>query len=347
MLVTAFSEELAQKAFRKARSLRFWKIFLRLLFVILKTKGYSNTAIADILLVSRKTIVVWQGTLQDGGLEALSTLHYKGQPSKLNTYSEQLALDLDEAPVATLKEAQHRIEKITNLHRSLTQIRAFLQRLKIKRRKVGQIPSKANVQAQERFKVEKLEPLIKQAQVGLLRLFFVDASHFVHRPFLGYLYGLRRKFIRAAAGRRRFNVLGALDAVTHELITFCNDTYITATTVCYLLELLARQYANETIYVILDNARYQRCALVQATAVALGIQLVFLEPYSPQLNLIERLWRFVKKEVLYDRYYSNFEAFKTAITTCLQNIDQGVYQAELRSLLTLRFQSFQTLQTYP
>jgi len=347
MLVTAFSEELALQAIRKARSLRFWKIFLRLLFVILKAKGYSNTAIADILLVSRKTIVVWQGTLQDGGLEALSTLHYKGQPSKLNPYGEQLALDLDEAPVATLKEAQYRIENITGVRRSITQIRAFLQRIKIKRRKVGQIPDKANVQAQERFKTETLEPRIKQAHAGQIRLFFVDASHFVHLPFLGYLYGLKRKFIRAAAGRRRFNVLGALDAITQELITVCNDTYITAATVCQLLEQLAQQYAHETINVILDNARYQRCNLVQATAARLGIQLIFLEPYSPQLNLIERLWRFVKKEVLDNHFYSNFDAFKTAVTTCLENIDQGDYQAELSSLLTLRFQSFQVLQTYP
>lgn len=72
MLVTAFSEELAQHAIRKARSLRFWKIFLRLLFIILKTKGYSNTAITDILLVSRKTIMLWQGMLQHGVFEVLS-----------------------------------------------------------------------------------------------------------------------------------------------------------------------------------------------------------------------------------------------------------------------------------
>ena len=132
MSATVFTTEIGQEAFKKARALPFWKIFLRLLFVILKVKGYSNAVIADILSVSRKTTFVWQSTLLEDGLDALATLHYKGQPSKLNVYGEQLALELDKTPVAMLKEAQDRIEKSTGIKRSLSQIRAFLQRIKIK-----------------------------------------------------------------------------------------------------------------------------------------------------------------------------------------------------------------------
>lgn len=347
MPASEFTQEIGQEAFKKVRSLRFWKIFVRMFFVILKVKGYSNDTIADILSVSCKTVFVWQRELREGGLDALATLHYKGQPSKLNTCGEQLAVELDNAPVATLKEAQERIEKITGIKRSLPQIRAFLQRIKIKRRKVGQIPGKADLKAQLSFKEEKLQPLIKRAEAGLIRLFFIDASHFVHLPFLGYLYSLKRVFIRSASGRKRFNVLGALDAVNQTLTTICNETYITATTVCQLLETLAKQYVNETIYLILDNARYQRCALVEATASGLGIHLVFLEPYSPHLNLIERLWRFVKKEVLYNEFYSTFEAFRAAVRTCLDKITRGDFQTELESLLTLRFQTFNELQSNP
>jgi transposase len=340
MPVFDFTEEMAEKALEKCRKLRFWKIFQRLLFVMLKVKGYSNDMIADILSVSITTIFNWQHLFREAGLEALTTLHYKGQASALNAYGTQLGLELDKNPVGSLKEAQARIEKATGFKRSITQIRAFLQRHKLKRRKVGQIPSKANLEAQERFKNEQLEPLIKQAQNHDIRLLFMDAAHFVHLPFLGYLYGWARKFIRSAAGRQRFNVLAALDAVTHNLTTICNETYINATTVCQLLELLAKQYVGEKIYVVLDNARYQRCHFVQQTAIALGIHLVFLEPYSPNLNLIERLWRFVKKEVLYNKFYSKFQEFKGAVSTCLEKVIQGEYADELQSLLTLKFQTF-------
>jgi transposase len=316
-------------------------------FVYLKHKEYSTTMIADILNVSRKTIWEWNTIYQEGGLDALVVLHYKGQPSQLNQYGEQLVFEFMKNPVATLKEAQHQIEELLHIKRSLSQIKAFLQRFKLKRRKVGQIPEKADIEKQQNFKKNKLERLIKLAIGQRIKLFFIDASHFVHLPFQGYLYGLTRVFIRAAAGRKRFNVLGALDAVTKSVTTIFNESYINAKTVCQLLELLASQYVGERIYLILDNARYQRCQLVYETAQKLNIQLVYLPAYSPNLNLIERLWRFTKKKVLYNKFYRSFNDFKNAITTCLNEMKNCHYKSELNSLLTLNFQTFDMLQTNP
>ena len=72
--------------------------------------------------------------------------------------------------------------------------------------------------------------------------------------------------------------------------------------------------------IILDNARYQHCALVIEKARELKIRLVFLPPYSPNLNLIERLWKFVKRKVLYNRYYPKYEQFYIAIANYLEQI---------------------------
>ncbi len=63
--------------------------------------------------------------------------------------------------------------------------------------------------------------------------------------------------------------------------------------------------------------------------------------------IIERLWRFVKKEVLYNEFYATFDAFRAAVNTCLEKIAAGAYREVLVSLLTLRFQSFDELQTNP
>ena len=119
--------------------------------------------------------------------------------------------------------------------------------------------------------------------------------------------------MRGPSGRKRFNVLGAIDAVTHELTTVCNDTVINAEAVCELLRKLAARYAGLPLTLVLDNARYQRCELVQALAAELRIELLYLPSYSPNLNLIERLWKFVKKECLSCRYYEDFARFKAAI----------------------------------
>ena len=205
------------------------------------------------------------------------------------------------------------------------------------------LPAKADPQQQKAFLEQELQPRLEEAQTGKRVVLFVDAAHFVLAPFLGFLWSLVRVFIQAPSGRQRFNVLGALNAITHELITVTNDAYITAESVCALLAKLANLYVGIPISIFLDNARYQRCALVIEKAKSLNIELCFLPSYSPNLNLIERVWKFVKKKCLYSKYYEKFPAFKAAIAKCLEET-MTTHKSDLDSLLTLRFQLFQKAQ---
>jgi DDE superfamily endonuclease len=140
-----------------------------------------------------------------------------------------------------------------------------------------------------------LEPRLAEAQAGQRPVLFVDVAHFVFAPFLGIVWCVQRLFVKTPSGCQRLNVLAALNAITHEVLTVTNLTYITAETVCELLLLLGGTHPSLPITLILDNARYQRCALVQTVAQTLGIELLSLPTYSPNLNLIERFWKFVKK----------------------------------------------------
>lgn len=208
------------------------------------------------------------------------------------------------------------------------------------------IPAKADPDQQVAYLENELQPRLAQAQAGQRAVFFVDAAHFVLAPFLGFLWTFVRVFIQAPSGRQRFNVLGALNAVTHELITVTNDSYITSVQVCELLQKLADLHLTVPITLFLDNAAYQRCVLVHDTAARLHIELCFLPAYSPNLNLIERLWKFVRKQCLYSHYYADFTAFKTAISTCLAQT-HTTHKPALDSLLTARFQLFTKAQFLP
>jgi transposase len=117
---------------------------------------------------------------------------------------------------------------------------------------------------------------------------------------------------------------------------------MTAETVCELWRLLASSQPGIPMTVILDNARYQRCALVQTVAETLGIELLYLPTYSPNVNLIERFWKFVKKQCLYSKYYPDSVSFQQAIMRC---IDQApmCHKEALESLLTRRFQTFRAV----
>jgi transposase len=128
-----------------------------------------------------------------------------------------------------------------------------------------------------------------------------------------------------------------------EVILVTNDTYITATQVCELLKKIAALGITIPITLVLDNARYQKCKIVEELALSLSIELLYLPSYSPNLNLIERLWKFVKKKCLYGKYYENFSDFFSAIYECLNDAHLK-HKKELDSLLTLRFQKFNKSQ---
>ncbi len=125
-----------------------------------------------------------------------------------------------------------------------------------------------------------------------------------------------------------------------------NDTYINAQSVCELLCKISDLGLTIPITLILDNARYQKCVIVAELAKTLNIELLYLPTYSPNLNLIERLWRFVKEDALNSTYYKTFADFKSAITTCLSQT-QTKHKAALHTLLALKFQTFQKSQFMP
>jgi len=189
---------------------------------------------------------------------------------------------------------------------------------------------------------KELKPRIEEAKKGKRYLFFVDASHFVLAAFLGYLWSFGRISIRSPSGRQRFNVLGALNAISHDLVIVTNEAYINANSVIELMRKLIKKYKTLPITMVLDNARYQRCSIVMEFAKKHGIELLFLPSYSPNLNLIERLWKFVKKKCLYCKYYDTFTCFKCAITSCLYNTDKQ-HKNEISSLMTLNFQILQNV----
>jgi transposase len=196
-----------------------------------------------------------------------------------------------------------------------------------------------HVATQREFLNTELQPVLDAAQAGSGHVFFVDAAHFVFGTFLCCLWCVARIFLRAASGRQRYNVLGAWNAITRQLIAVTNTTMVNTETMCELLRKIAAQNLVGPITLVLDNARYQRNQVVQDLAAQLGIRLLFLPSYSPNLNLIERLWGFLKRQSVYGKYHANFESFRSVIEATLAGLST-THATKLETLMTLKFQEF-------
>jgi transposase len=314
----------------------------------LKHHGETHERIAVLAGVSRSSVQRTLSTFLSGGLTEIRRCRHTGQRSVLEEHRLSLDEYFGQHPPRSVRHAQEIIQQRTGIRRGLTQVRCFLRRLGLEPRKVAAVPlpPKATVeehaQQQRCFLDEELEPLLVEARRGQRDVYFADAAHFVYAPFLGWVWCVMRFWVRAPSGRKRYNVLGAVHAVSHQLIRVVNHSYINAESVCALLEAVAAASTGRPITVVLDNARYQKCPRVRELARALGIDLLYLPSYSPNLNLIERVWRFVKKECLRARDHATYEAFTKAIDKCVDGL-ATTYKEDMDSLLTHKFQVFDSV----
>jgi transposase len=314
--------------------------------VYLRKKGYRRKEVAELLRIDEDTVSNYTKNYDESGLPGLLEENYHQPKSQLEPYTEQLKELFKKQLPHTVNQAIEMIDKETGIRLKPSACRVFLKKIGMKCRRCGVVPGKAmeddeQRQAQQAFHDNQLQPILDEAKQGKRTVLFVDAAHFVMGAFLGMVWCFVRLLLPSASGRKRHNVLGAYDPITHEAITVTNDTYINQDVFCDFLDKIAKAYADSgrPITLILDNARYQKCQSVANKAKELNIELLYLPPYSPNLNLIERLWRFVKKQVLYSKHYDRFDAFRNSINTCITELGT-CYKNEMQSLMTINFQLF-------
>ncbi len=197
-----------------------------------------------------------------------------------------------------------------------------------------------STEIQEEF-VKEIMKTVKKAERENSEVVFVDPTHQVHNTENGYCWqekgGHNTKTVLSNSGRKRINIIGSINAITHKPTTIITEDNCDKEMIKSLLTEMRKDYPDaKNIYAFLDNARYNYNREVREKADELNIKLKFLPPYSPNLNLIERLWKFLKKKLRKNKYYDTFEKFKTSIFEFFENIEQ--YKPELEKLLTLKFE---------
>ena len=219
-------------------------------------------------------------------------------------------------------------------------ITEILHRLGYSYKKPRKVPGKADKESQRKFVKEYRK--IRKNMAPEDCLLFMNGVHPQHDQLVmnGWIKRGVRKQIRTNNLYHRLNIDGAIDIDSLEIITQMSPRLNEGSTLDFFEKLRAKRPCGR-IYLVLDNAGYYNTKRVKEFATLCAIELMFLPPYSPNLNLVERIWLFFQKKVLYNNYYPTFEKFKKACTDFFSKKAQLKYRGELVSLMTENFELIQ------
>lgn len=310
----------------------------RLKAMILLNDGYSFEKVAEILILDDDTIRRWYHIFDDEGIKGLQRDLYKGGISKLDDGQlEALAVHLDENLFLTSKAVCHWVKSQWAIEYTESGMTGLLHSLGFSYKKPTVTPGKAPTEEVQRdFAAKIVETIENKGPED--QVYFADGVHPRLNPIAGYgwIRTGKRKEIPSHTGREHLNINGVVNAESHEAIVHDSE-WINAQSTIELCEKIKKKQLLGLIIIFADNARYYKCKVMAAYLEANPrIKFIHLPSYCPNLNLIERLWKFYKKKILYQHYYPNLEKMREASLEFFENLNN--YAEELKTLLTLNFQ---------
>lgn len=309
----------------------------RIKAVYLLSRGKSAREIAEVLMLDEDTVGHYRKRYEAGGIAGLLKDAYLGSKPMLSCAEiEELAKHLEVQTYLTVESIVEYVHQTYHVRYSISGMRHLLHRLNFVYKKAKAVPGKANTALQRAYLAMLKKVLAEKAEHDVHD--YLDGVHPQHNTQLAYGWVKKGqdKLVTSNSGRQRININGALNAETLEVVIRTDDA-INAQSTLKLFEALEKKHPNaDSIFITLDNARYYKNQLVSAYLETSKIKLLFLPSYSPNLNLIERLWKFMRKTILYNQYYEKFREFEAAVMQFFDDISQ--HKAKLTTLLTHNFQ---------
>jgi transposase len=316
------------------------KLAYRVNAIIMLADGFTPADIERILLMSERHVRRCREIYLEQGVSGLLQTHFQGSDAKLDEDQlKELEKHIAENLYQTANEIRNYIFKHFRVRYTTKGLVPLLHRLGFVYKKAKGIPGKCDPEAQKRFvrKYWRLRKILGKND----RLYFADAAHPTFNTTLayGWIKKGEEKCVKTNSGRHRLNLHGAYDPIHRQTICLLEDSVNSDSTIRLLDEIARVSKKKGRTIVIVDGASYYVSKLVRLHAKSLGIELVFLPAYSPNLNLIERLWKFFRKIVLANRYHETLEEFSKATILFFKNLHRK-YQNQLATLMTETFHFF-------
>ncbi len=302
----------------------------------------SIETVASTFGCSARTIDNWFRTFKNKGIEYLNEYHYKPKKSYLKDLQiNQVEIFVTFENPKNVKVVVEYIKQKFDIDYSEEAVRLLLKKRGLCFIRQKTVPgSTPSVQTQKDF-ISQYEMLKNEPDSKVL---FGDAMHFNHQTVPGYCWGnpAYQPLLETNSGRKRLNILGAYDPDMYSVTHLTGEENCNADRVIDLLDIVKTKYfpCCSNISLIVDNARYFHARKVTDwLSDNPSIKLVFLPPYAPNLNLIERFWGFMKSELVAGKYYKEYKTFRANVFRFLNNV--GGHIDKLKTLMTEKFQIVQ------
>lgn len=312
----------------------------RIKSILLLDDGYSPEEVSRVLFIDDDTVYGYKKKYQKGGINELLTdgrVLSSGKKRQLSKHQEnELEAHLRNETYLAAKEIVEYVRIAYDVVYTTVGMRKLLHRMGFVYKKTKRIPGKADADQQEVF-IQAYEKLKKEKD-PTHPILFIDGVHPHHNsmPAYGWIKKGQVKEILANTGRERININGAINIESMKVISRQDDSINAQSTIALFAQVEAAYPKSEKIYIIADNAKYYKNKLLKEWLGTSRIEMIFLPPYSPNLNPIERLWKFFYRKILYNQYYHTYKEFVQVCTDFFDNL--GAYEKELRSLITDNFQ---------
>lgn len=309
----------------------------RLKIILLLDKGYSQREIASVLLLDEDTIGRWVKNFESSSsLEKWLRNNYVAYRGKLDTEElSQVKCYVKENIIVDIKQVIAYVKKQFSIDYSPSGMRSVLHSLDFSYKQLSLFPTKADIEKQQQFVIEyeQLNKNLTEEEA----IVFIDGVHPQHntRSSKAWIEKGAEKYIKTNTGRQRLNLNGAYNPHNQDVIIREDASINAQSTIKLFKQLQAHYFDKKCIFAIADNARYYRSRLVKKFLEKSKIKLKFLPTYSPNLNLIERLWKYLRKKVINTTYYPRFSEFKEAIKKFFEDIDS--YKEELKQFIGNKF----------
>lgn len=304
--------------------------------VILLGTGWTLKEVSEVLLLDEETLRSYVEKYQIGGLEALLKTIYLGRAAVLTANEKHwLTTHVKNNIYAKASDIEWSLYQNTGKRLSVRSITRILGELGFSYKKTKLVPGKADPVAQRQF-IEYYKQL-KEEKSDKDAIYFVDSAHPTHNAEAGYAWIKtgEEKQVKSNSGRQRICVNGAIDIESLHAVATKTEITNSKSVIELFKKIETQSRKSGKIHIILDNAGYNHSRDVREYVKNSRITLHFLPPYSPNLNPIERLWKFMKGEVIRNKYYETFKEFKVAISKFFQYFAK--YRLRLRTLLTDNF----------